>query len=165
MHNNGNILFGLCVLIAIVASGCQTVEVSARITPTPTLQDPHHHIGNANNNSLGPQNINGLEIVEVSISSDVTREQVATSQDGTLNAFTTCSKTCEILFEEIKTGRTYEIQAPSFSPARPFSNPVWIASNILIFDQWSQPHYGVHYAVDVVNKKLLLASPVTDQMP
>ena len=158
-------LFGLCLLIIFIAQGCQTVEVSPVIAPTPTFPDPHHHVVDVNNNSLGPQNADGFKITEVSVAPDLSHEQATLNQDGTLEAFTTCDQSCRILFKELETGHIYEIQAPSFSPARPFSGPVWITSDILIFDQWSQPHYGVHYAVDVRDKKLILASPFTDQIP
>jgi hypothetical protein len=32
-----------------------------------------------------------------------------------------------------------------------------------MFDRWSQPHYGVHYAVNIKSRKLLIAAPFGDK--
>lgn len=135
------------------------------INATPTLPDPHHHVVNVNNNGLGPQNATEFKAVEVVADRDLKQESAITNQDETFRAFSTCDQTCRVLFDEISTSKRYELQASSFLPGRPFSDLVWIAGEILVFDQWTQPHHGVHYAIDVREKKLILASPFPDEVP
>jgi hypothetical protein len=39
----------------------------------------------------------------------------------------------------------------------------WADYQTLVFDRWSQPHYGVHYAVNVKSRKLLVVAPFRDK--
>lgn len=45
---------------------------------------------------------------------------------------------------------------------RPFSDLTWADNQTLMFDRWSQPHYGVHYKVNVISRKLLVVAPFGD---
>ena len=156
-------LFGVSLLVVACVQRTSAPDNVPDVTPT--LPDPHHHVVDVNNNWLGQVNAAGFKIVEVSVKPGPKRENVTGNQDKTFQAFFTCDQTCRMFFEELAVGHIYELQAPSFSPGRPFSDLVWVTNEILVFDQWAQPHHGVHYAVDVKEKKLILASPFPDQLP
>lgn len=48
-------------------------------------------------------------------------------------------------------------------PHRPIKDIVWIDNDLVAFDRWSQPHYGMHYVVDVKKSRLVLAAPFPDE--
>lgn len=129
-----------------------------------TYPDPHHHVVDINNNGLG-SNAAKFKMAEVSVEPNGERESSTVNQEMTFQAFFACDQGCRVLVEELATGQTHELQAPSFAPWRPSSDPVWVTNDILVFDQWMQPHHGVHYAVDVRARKLILASPFPYQLP
>lgn len=166
--------------IVIAIQGCQIFESTPRsitddvsnvakenalpdfVSP---LSDPHDHVIDVNQSRLDEQSLADFKIAQISVDPDLKRENIVINQDKTFQAFSTCDEAaCRIFFEELSTGQVYEIQGLPLS-YRPFSDLVWISSDILVFDRWSQPHYGIHYAVDVNKKKLLLASPFPDRLP
>jgi hypothetical protein len=154
---------GIFFLLTIV-QGCQTAEDASHIVSTPTLPDPHHHVVDVSQGVFHPQTAADFEVVEVPVEPDLERESVTVNPEGTWRAFATFGQTCRIFIEEVETGRTYEMRGV-FLPWRPFSDLVWVSNNILVFDVWSQPHYGIHYAVDTRERKLVLASPFPDRLP
>jgi len=162
----------LC-FVTVFTSSCLGSGNVASTVATPTLSDPHHHAVDVNQTELDPQSIASVEIIEVSVDSNLETENIAVNQDGTYRAFTICDPTlcqdencCQerILIENLQTGHIYEIQGLPL-PWRPFSDLVWATNDILVFDRWSQPHYGIHYAVDIRQRELILASPFPDQLP
>jgi len=164
MRCNTPILIGFCFLVAVLGS-CQTTEGASDTVPTPTLPDPHHHVVDVNQTRLDPQSIADFRIAEVSVEPTLRRENITVNREETFQAFTACDQTsCRIFVEDLDTGQVYKIQGLPL-PWRPFSDLVWISNDILVFDRWSQPHYGIHYAVDVREKTLILASPFPDQLP
>ena len=70
-------------------------------------------------------------------------------------AFTANTGSERIFIQEIETDKVYEIQGIPL-PYRPFSNLEWSGQR-LMFDRRSQPHYGIHYEIDVTSKKLVAA--------
>lgn len=168
--------FAFCLIVFIVVS-CQTVEHEANISEiTVTLQkddiniptyvpQPHNHVVDVTNNWLGEQNATEFDMIEISIEPEMILENVTENQTKTFVAFQICSEICKVVVEETSTTKTYELQAPSFTPTRPFSDFFWESDEVLVFDQWNQPHHGVHYVVNVKTKELLLASPFPDQLP
>jgi hypothetical protein len=46
---------------------------------------------------------------------------------------------------------------------RPFSNLTWADDRTLMFDRWSSPHDGMHYALDVVGGRLVAAQSFHDR--
>lgn len=162
MHLRKLLIF---IVISLASGACASTNSFGSPTITPTLADPHHHVVDVNNNSLGPQNINGFKISKATVDPGQKKDDLILNQSKTLQAFYTCERECRIFFEELSTGEVYEITAPSFLPSRPFSDLVWVTDRTLVFDQWSQPHYGVHYAIDVLDQKLILASPFPDKIP
>lgn len=154
-------------LLLVSIQGCQGKVITPTAIPavTSTLSDPHHHNGDMSNNSLGPQNISEFRLTESTLAPGTEQEGVVINQQKTFQAFFACNPDCKIFIEDLKTNQIYQLEAPSFLPTRPFSELAWVTSDILVFDQWMQPHYGVHYAVDIAEGKLILASPFTDQSP
>lgn len=85
-------------------------------------------------------------------------EQVTTS-DGKFGAFTSAGK---MFIMDLANTVLYEIQGISLDD-RPFSGLVWVKDRYLVFDRWSNPHYGIHYVIDVVEKKALVMDPFPDE--
>ena len=107
-----------------------------------------------------------VEIAEVTLDKSVTKEDLARSRDRRYEAFTTYhadqSTSFRIYFVEKATGKVYEVRGLPL-PHRPFSNLSLVNNRTLVFDRWSQPHYGIHYAVDVREKKLVTAAAFPDE--
>ena len=155
----------LCLLLAGFVQSCQAAKDSPEnIKP---LLDPHHHVVDVTGEQ--PVDIPDFAIVEASVDPVLRRENITDNQAETLRAFCIYEfaqneySRYRIFAEELQTGTTYEIQGLPLQ-WREFTDLVWVTNNILVFDRWSQPHYGVHYAVDVQEKKLLLASPFPDEL-
>ena len=107
-----------------------------------------------------------VEIAEVALEKGLMRENVARSRDGRYEAFTAYhagqSASFRVYFMERRTGKTYEVRGLPL-PHRPFSDLVWTNDRTLVFDRWSQPHYGIHYAVNARRRKLIAASAFPDE--
>jgi hypothetical protein len=107
-----------------------------------------------------------VEIAEVTLEKSISKENLARSRDGRYEAFTSShpdqSPSFRIYFVERLTGKVYEVRGLPL-PHRPFSDLVWINNRVLVFDRWSQPHYGIHYAVNVRRKRLVRASAFPDE--
>ena len=153
---------GLLLLLAILLLGCGTPAPPP--APPTALPDPHHHVVDVSGPGLLAEVAPDLQIVAVPPPPEWAHEEVALNPTGTYRAFTGCAETCRIFFEALATGETFEILGLPL-PWRPFSDLVWVTDEILVFDRWSQPHYGLHYAVDVREQTLLLASPFPDEAP
>jgi hypothetical protein len=46
-----------------------------------------------------------------------------------------------------------------FDFPRPFTDLAWRGNRTLVFDQWMQPHYAVHYELGLGRGKLIAAAP------
>jgi hypothetical protein len=101
-----------------------------------------------------------VEIVEVVLDKSAKKEHLVRSPDKRYEAFTSYP-IFTIYYLESSTGRVYEVRGLPL-PHRPFSDLVWLNNRTLAFDRWSQPHYGIHYAVNVKEKKLVMASAFPD---
>jgi hypothetical protein len=134
------------------------------------VPDPHHHVVDVTSGIVPLEIAQGFAFTEVALDPHVERYDVATSSDGDYRAFRVEEPAAaggfmdRLIVEDLRSGKTYEIQGLP-APWRPFSDLVWIDPDILVFDRWSQPHYGWHYAVDVHQGKLILAAPFPDQLP
>jgi hypothetical protein len=62
----------------------------------------------------------------------------------------------------IAAGRCYRIDGIPL-PNRPFSGVAWASPRYLVFDRWSQPHYGIHYIVDIEALSVVNVAPFPDQ--
>ena len=105
-----------------------------------------------------------VEIVGIVFEIAPKKDQIARSPDKKFEAFTVSEErpvSYRIFFVERSSGQIYEVRGLPL-PHRPLSDLEWSNNRTLIFDRWSQPHYGIHYAVDVINKKLVTASAFPD---
>ena len=82
------------------------------------------------------------------------------SRNKKYEAFTVAGTRLFVL--ERATGKILEIRGLPLE-WRPFSELFWADNQTLIFDRWSQPHYGVHYAVNLKSGKLVVAVPFPDE--
>jgi hypothetical protein len=127
--------------------------------------DPHRHVVDVSHSWVEASPNEGFALVKVpGLPAEGELEERATSPDGAFQAFATCEPGCRVLVQSVRHGDVHELRGPFFSDLRPFSRLVWLPSDILVFDQWTQPHYGLHYAVDVRSRRLLQAAPFTDRV-
>jgi hypothetical protein len=101
-----------------------------------------------------------FSLVETSLARTVKKENLVTNRSRTYDAFIV--SVTRIFILERKTRRVFEIRGLPLE-WRPFSDLIWQNSHTLVFDRWSEPHYGVHYAVDVKSKKLVQAAAFPDE--
>ena len=94
------------------------------------------------------------------------RENLAVDRGGRFVAFTidavSGSRRVRLLVVERRSGRAREIRGLPFE-WRQFSDLFWVDRRTLVFDRWSSPHVGMHYAVDVVGERLVAAVPFHDR--
>jgi hypothetical protein len=128
------------------------------------LPDPHHHVVDVSSPGLLAEVLPDFRIVAVRPPAELARDEIVLNAAGTYRAFAGCDESCRVFFEVTASGDTFEILGLPL-PGRPFSGLVWVTDDILVFDRWSQPHYGLHYAVDVRARSLLLAAPFPDEAP
>jgi hypothetical protein len=168
MTDAGTRSAGVALLMALAGPGCRSAppekpEAKA-MAPVP-LGDPHHHVVDVSRSWVTESPNEGFALVEVpALSAGSELDECALSLDGGFQAFATCEPSCRVLVQSVGQKELYELRSPTFSELRPFSGLVWLPSDILVFDQWTQPHYGIHYAVDVRNHTLLQAAPFTDSV-
>lgn len=60
-----------------------------------------------------------------------------------------------IFIEDKRKGKIYEVRGFDFP--RPFTNLAWKNNSTLVFDQWMQPRYAVHYEINAARGKLVAA--------
>lgn len=88
--------------------------------------------------------------------------ETANNHSNTLRATIACiplpetPEQCQdrLFVERRKTGQVFELKTECFLPWRPISNLRWNTDSILVFDQWANPHFGHHYAVNMANAAL-----------
>jgi hypothetical protein len=84
------------------------------------------------------------------------RQDICRSRDKRFIAYTTSEGTERLFVHDTRTRTVYEIKGIPLA-YRPLSDLHWKERYRLEFDRWSQPHYGVHYELDVLRKKLVAA--------
>jgi len=148
-------------MILVLSCGVGTPTPTAG--PPPVLPDPHDHVVDVSGIGAPADIADDFAVVAVDLDASLVREDIVTSTAGTYRAFTVSDSSFRIFFEPLPAGPTLEIQGLP-GPWRPFSSLVWVTDNILVFDRWSQPHYGIHYAVDAQTRTLLRAAPFPDRL-
>jgi hypothetical protein len=144
----------ICVLAASLILHSPALPRSQR----PPLPKSHRHIG-LNKADIG-EAIPEFSMVETSLAAGTKRENLIKSRKREYEAFTVNGT--RIFVAELRTGKLSEILGLPLG-WRPFSDLAWADGRTLMFDRWSQPNYGVHYAVDVVSRRLLAAVPFPDK--
>ena len=149
----------LVLLFALMACHGVDVRVVGQ-SSRPSLPKVHRHIG-VDKSDPGEE-IPEFSIIEATLQADTKKENVVTSRRGTYDAFTV--DRTRLLIAERSTGKVFEIRGLPLE-WRPFSDLTWANDHTLMFDRWSQPHYGLHYCVDMKAKRLTAAVPFPDKRP
>jgi hypothetical protein len=126
-------------------------------SPSPSLPRSHRHIG-VRKSVIGVQ-IPQFSMTETPLEADMKRENRITDRRQKYEAFTVSGT--RLFVTERRSGKTFEIRGLPLE-WRPFSDLIWANDHLLMFDRWSQPHYGVHYAVNVKTRRLV-AAPFPDK--
>lgn len=151
----------LCAALLLCSLNGEVVSL-ARVAAQ-TSRNAHRHLRLGD---VREEVIRDVEIAEVTLDKGVSKENLARSRDGSYVAFTSYhpdqSPSFRIYFAKRGTGKVYEVRGLPLSH-RPFSDLAWVNNLTLAFDRWSQPHYGIHYAVNVKAKKLVRASAFPDE--
>ena len=127
------------------------------------LPDPHHQVISLKAESLGTDLTSGVKILPMSgIALDGRDSLLSPNGQWRAFVFTAQDEWARLSLEYIRTGKRYQVIGLPL-PHRPISDLVWIDSTLLAFDRWSQPHYGMHYVLDVQRARLILAASFPDE--
>ena len=130
--------------------------------------DPHHHVVDIHEGPWTSELASDARFVPVPRLPENCRRNVVTNEAATIRAYVVDRRLPDgviledLRFEFLDTGKIFKIEGIALAH-RPYSDLVWVESRYLIFDRWSNPHYGMHYVVDAVDKKVILARPFPDQ--
>jgi dienelactone hydrolase len=140
---------GLIVLIG---------PVNHASSQTSQARQAHRHI---NIGKSAGMDLPEFSMVETSLEAGAKKENLVKSRYGRYEAFIVSDT--RLLVSDRTTGKVFEIKGLPME-WRPFSDLAWVNNQTLVFDRWSQPHYGVHYEVNVKLKKLIRAVPFPDKL-
>lgn len=155
--------------LAFVAVGLLTVCAYADMS----IPDPHNHVVDVHAFPWSVELAKDVVIMEVeapvidpidaSNQRNFVENDSKTKRAFILEAGGPPEWQCEyVYYQEFSTDQVFVILGIPFAH-RPFSDLVWVQDRYLVFDRWSQPHYGIHYVVDTELRKLVLARPFPDQ--
>jgi dienelactone hydrolase len=102
-----------------------------------------------------------FSMVETSLEAGVKKESLVKTRNRQYEAFIISGT--RLLVSDRTAGKVFEIKGLPME-WRPFSDLTWLNNQTLVFDRWSQPHYGVHYEVNVKLKTLIRAVPFPDKV-
>lgn len=146
-------------MASVLTCGCAGIHIP----------DPHAHVVDVQATPWQTESAPDAVIMKVSISDKTAKDNIITNQNGTMLAFSIPVKPGPpdwqveyVYFQTIGTDDLWVILGIPMEH-RPFSDLIWVNNRYLVFDRWSNPHYGMHYIVDTSRKKLLLATPFPDQ--
>ncbi|HWP56222.1 MAG TPA: hypothetical protein VN476_18965, partial [Pyrinomonadaceae bacterium] len=125
---------------------------------SPQTSQAHRHIGTG---KTGAVEIPEFSMVETSLEVGLKKENLVKSRNRRYEAFTISDT--RLLVSDRSTGKVFEVKGLPME-WRPFSDLTWVNNQTLVFDRWSQPHYGVHYEVNVKLRKLIRAVPFPDKL-
>lgn len=136
--------------------GFQNDASSQSVVQAP--RKPHRHItmGKLTPADVAPE----FSMAETSPVAGMKKEDPIPNPGKTYDAFIVAGT--RLFVQERKTAKIFEIRGLPLG-WRPFSDLIWKSNQTLAFDRWSQPHYGVHYAVNVKSRKLVVAAPFPDK--
>lgn len=102
-----------------------------------------------------------VSLVRVAPLKEGERENVCTTRNRRFTAYTVSLETERLFIKDNRYKIVYELQGIPLE-YRPFSDLKWSSQNSLQFDRWSQPHHGMHYELDIGQKKLVRAYAFPD---
>ena len=130
--------------------------------------DPHCHIVDVHADLLSDEDIPDVVLVSFNLQEDEEILSAVPSQTGNLRAIVVARSFSDesarelLIIEYLNTGEMMVLEGIPMVH-RPFSNLVWVDDRYLVFDRWSQPHYGIHYVFDALEQELIYASVFPDQ--
>jgi hypothetical protein len=137
-----------CALSAFLAAHQHALAQSSR---SPSVKShPHTAVAKRTVEFDIPE----FSVTETSLAAGTKTQNAVRDRRRRYDAFTVADT--QLFVTERRTGKTREIRGLPFE-WRPFSDVMWEDSRTLVFDRWSSPHAGVHYAVDVVTRRLIAA--------
>ena len=147
------------LIVGLLAAGCTSTHIV----------DPHNHVVDVHTKPFSAANVPNARMVRVDPPPNDRLRNIVTNQAATMRAYIVDkawigeSTREHIQIQYLDSGKVFEIEGIPLE-YRPFSDLVWVDNRYLVFDRWSQPHYGMHYVVDTLNKKLILSTPFSDQI-
>jgi len=102
-----------------------------------------------------------VDVVEADPPKPEMCEQLTGSETATAYVAVCSDTRIEYVYFD-QNGKTYRIEGVPLEH-RPISGVAWASPRYLVFDRWSQPHYGMHYVVDTEQLCLVHACPFPDQ--
>ncbi len=140
-----------------------TVGRAQHTAPATPPGDPHHHVVPVHQLPWTTELAPDARLVR--LGGPTAGADSVPSPDGRWRAFVVDRKDepgGRVCVEAVPGGARYELRGLPL-PYRPISALVWLDSTRLAFDRWSQPHYGIHYVLDVRQRRLVLAAPFPDE--
>lgn len=151
----------VCLGLAIF-TGCQVREDRPVATATPVEYQRDFPVLEAEfGDDFATQIAEPLEFIQVSDIPLSEQQDVVVNPEQDTRAFIVGEEQYGIFIEDLETEQLYELQGP-FLSWRPFSGLTWLNNDVLAFDQWSNPHYGIHYEINFRERKLVSVSAITD---
>jgi hypothetical protein len=142
--------------------GCQAQEDRSPATATPVEYQRDFQVLEAElDEDFATQIAEQLEFVQVASLPLSEQQDVVVNPEQDTRAFIVSDGQDRLFIEELETNQLYELQGPLLS-WRPISGLTWLNNDVLAFDQWSNPHHGVHYEINIRERKLILVSIITD---
>ena len=136
---------------------CLPVPILAQSPRRTSSQSPGHSgVNKSAVRDIAPD----FFMIETPREEGMKRENLVTNRSRTYDAFTVSGT--RLFVSERKTRKIFEARGLPLE-WRPFSDLAWKDDQTLVFDRWSQPHYGVHYALNVRSKSLVSAAPFADK--
>ena len=153
----------LCFIITVLVLptfGCSLQH------PAPEVQllDPTGHLVDVHALPWSIDLAPNVNVVEIDPPSSMKREQLTRSGDATAYVVARSDPNdpqIEYVYFD-RNSKTYRIEGVPLGH-RPISDVVWASPRYLVFDRWSQPHYGVHYVVDTEQLCVVHICPFPDQ--
>jgi len=142
-----------------MVAGCASV-------PEDIPPDPIGHFVDVHSKPWSVELAPDATVAEVQDRPAGTRTQEVTNPAGAARSYIVQSKEGwdVVVVEELRSGKVFQVEGIPL-PWRPISDLCWASNRYLCFDRWSQPHYGLHYVVDVETMKLVHIAPFPDPMP
>jgi hypothetical protein len=148
-------LIMLSMFFSLFFVSCQFENEARLLTPVPSLSP-----------SISTPDLKGFDqktdfkIVKIEEPIISSPDIIVNSPNGKIKAFSTCDKSCDIFIENDSV--IYHFVFPSFLSWRPFINLRWQSDDVLVFDQLTQPHYAIHYVVNIASQELVEIYPINN---
>lgn len=147
------------LLLSALLTSLALIGIAASATAQVKRHPRHGRLAN-----MLPEMQDSVTLVEVQPQAKARRASVARNARRTYEAYllevplnNESNNLHEVIFiEDKRSGKIYEVRGFDFP--RPFTDLVWRGDNTLVFDQWMQPHYAVHYEINVAQGKLVVAA-------